>query len=178
MQYIASMSDDPIQVPIGLTTEGLIGRRYLARVIDTIVIGVVAVMVTNLVRAALAQTEGSLWSALLTLFALLVSWIGYGAILESSKWQATLGNRLTGLRVYDVRGGRLTLPRAAGRNLVKDGPFLLFGLVPGGQSGQLLSILWLGCHLVVLHRSAVYRPSMTAPVKRGWLLPKRQPSFI
>ena len=56
------------------------------------------------------------------------------------------------MRVYNAAGGRLTLSQAAGRNLVKDGPFLLFGLVPGGQ---LLTFVWLGAHLVVLHRSPV-----------------------
>ena len=52
-----------------------------------------------------------------------------------------------GLRVYDSEGGRLKVFEAAGRNLVKDGPFLLFALIP---AGRVLSVIWLGCHLVVL----------------------------
>jgi uncharacterized RDD family membrane protein YckC len=55
---------------------------------------------------------------------MLILWIGYGSVLESSPWQATLGKRLIGLRVYDLQAGRLTPFRAVGRNLVKDGPFL------------------------------------------------------
>jgi hypothetical protein len=42
--------------------------------------------------------------------------------------------------------------QAAGRNLVKDGPFLLLGSIPGGQ---LPSVVWLVAHLVVMHRSPV-----------------------
>lgn len=68
--------------------------------------------------------------------------------------QATLGKRLMGLRVYDSDGGRLGLVQAAKRNLVKDGPFLVLGLFPGGQ---LIGLALLVVHLVVLHRSPVYQ---------------------
>ena len=57
-----------------------------------------------------------------------------------------------GLRVYNLQGGRISILQGAGRIAVKDGPFFLFGLVP---AGQLLSIVWLGAHLFVIHRSAV-----------------------
>lgn len=43
---------------------------------------------------------------------------------------------------------------AVGRNLVKDGPFLLLGLIPGTQ---LFMLAWLAVHLVVMHRSPVYQ---------------------
>jgi uncharacterized RDD family membrane protein YckC len=84
----------------------------------------------------------------------MILWIGYFAALESSPWQAILGKRFMGLRVYDSQAGRLTPFQAAGRNLVKGGHFILLTLVPGGR---ILSLLWLGAHLVVLHRSPVYR---------------------
>jgi uncharacterized RDD family membrane protein YckC len=148
------MTDELIRVPTGLTTEGLLGRRYLARVIDSIIIGTLAVAALSLMGGLRPQTGADLLSILLNLFALLILWIGYGALLESSPWQATLGKRLMGLRVYDSDGGRLKVFQAAERNLVKDGPFLLFALIP---AGRLLSFIWLGCHLVVLHRSPVYQ---------------------
>jgi len=38
--------------------------------------------------------------------------------------------------------------------LIKDGPFIFLSAVPGGQVS---SLFWLGCHVVVLHRSPVYQ---------------------
>ncbi|HEV2447065.1 MAG TPA: hypothetical protein VGS58_14135 [Candidatus Sulfopaludibacter sp.] len=58
------------------------------------------------------------------------------------------------LKVYDASGGRLGLAQAVRRNLVKDGPFLVCAAVPGGR---LPAFVWLGAHLVVLHRSNVYQ---------------------
>jgi uncharacterized RDD family membrane protein YckC len=92
--------------------------------------------------------------SLFNLFLFLIFWIGYGTALESSRWQATLGKRLAGLRVYDAQGRRLGLYQAAGRNLTKDGPFLVFGFIP---FGRVLSFILLGAHLWVLHRSPVYQ---------------------
>jgi uncharacterized RDD family membrane protein YckC len=46
----------------------------------------------------------------------LVFWI-YFAWMKSSTWQATCGKLLVGLRVSDLAGHRISLGRAAGRNL-------------------------------------------------------------
>lgn len=144
-----------IQVPAGLTTEGLLGRRYLALLIDE---ALAALFVSA--AAGLAGTGGlpvdSDGSAigLFGSFLFLILWIGYGTALESSAWQATLGKRWMRLRVYDAQGGRLTPLQAAGRNLIKDGPFFVFQFFPGGS---FLSMIWLGAHLLVLHRSPVYQ---------------------
>jgi uncharacterized RDD family membrane protein YckC len=147
------MSDDLIRVPTGLTTDGLIGRRYLARIIDTVILALLAGTVI-LLLAVVMQPIGHWFRLLLSLSVLLVIWIAYGALLESSPWQATLGKRCTGLRVYNSAGGRLTMAQAASRGLVKDGPFFL---VSGLPFGNVLSLVWIGCHLVVLHRSPVYQ---------------------
>ena len=45
--------------------------------------------------------------------------IAYYALLESSRWQATLGKRLCRLRVTGLDGGRISLGRAVGRYLGK-----------------------------------------------------------
>ena len=145
------MSDDDIPVPGGLTTEGLLGRRYLARFIDSLIILVLIVVAAIPLGAVLAVKDSAGWGSVLALLPLiLVIWIGYGTLLEWSKWQATIGKRLVGLRVYDSQGGRLTLMQAGGRNMLKDGSFLAFAAIPGGQ---LLSIVWLCAHPVVIHRS-------------------------
>jgi uncharacterized RDD family membrane protein YckC len=47
-------------------------------------------------------------------FFLLMSWL-YFAILESSRWRATLGKRALGLYVSDLFGNRVTFARATGR---------------------------------------------------------------
>ena len=45
--------------------------------------------------------------------------IGYFSLLESSRWQATLGKRVCGLRVTRLDGGRISLRRALGRYFAK-----------------------------------------------------------
>jgi uncharacterized RDD family membrane protein YckC len=145
------MSASHIQVPYGLTTEGLLGRRYMARCIDSVILMCVSYAVFSLEGAFFGPVKG-LTQFLLTALTLPPIWIGYGTALESSPWQATVGKRVMGLRVYDAEGGRLSPPQAAARNLAKDGPFLLLGLVPGGRA---FTWIWLVAHLVVIHRSPV-----------------------
>jgi uncharacterized RDD family membrane protein YckC len=59
-----------------------------------------------------------------------------------------------GIRVYDARDQRPDFFQAARRNLIKDGPFLMFSFLP---LRNILNLLWLVAHLVVLHRSPVYQ---------------------
>lgn len=47
----------------------------------------------------------------------LVVWISYFAGMHSSKWQATLGKKMLGLKVADLHGNRITFWRALGRYL-------------------------------------------------------------
>jgi uncharacterized RDD family membrane protein YckC len=44
----------------------------------------------------------------------MVSWL-YWALLESSRWQATLGKKMLGLQVTDLEGRRISFARATGR---------------------------------------------------------------
>lgn len=48
----------------------------------------------------------------------LIAWL-YFALCESSAWQATVGKRAMGIRVTDLEGRRIGLPRALGRYLAK-----------------------------------------------------------
>jgi uncharacterized RDD family membrane protein YckC len=147
------MPEDLIRVPSGLTTDGLLGRRYLARLIDTFVIMLLLSLPASAIGAAIGPPVGnSLLGPLLMLPLILALWIGYGALMESSRWQATVGERVMGLRVYNSQGGPLDLLQVGGRNLVKDGPFLVLVLIPGGRW---LAFSWLIAHLVVIHRSPV-----------------------
>ncbi len=93
------MADDSIRVPKGLTTEGLIPRRYLARVIDSMLISALAITVLAFLGALGPQASTDPLSILQHLLLVAIVWIGYGTLLEASPWQATLGKRVVGLRV-------------------------------------------------------------------------------
>lgn len=75
-------------MPAGLTTDGLLGRRYVARFIDSLFIGLLLALVLRLTGAPSDQI------GIVTLAFVLFLWIGYGTVFESSPWQATLGKRL------------------------------------------------------------------------------------
>jgi len=59
-----------------------------------------------------------------TLWVLLIYW----SLMESSPWQASVGKRLMGIRVGDLRGRRLGFFRALGRNGAKAFSLIPFGL--------------------------------------------------
>lgn len=104
--------------------------RWLADFIDGFVVAfplcIVIVLVTALLtRAGLGLDEPiPLWErdfATLLVFALAyvgvpitMKWV-YCALLESSKWQATLGKRAVGIIVTDIYGGRVSFARASSR---------------------------------------------------------------
>jgi uncharacterized RDD family membrane protein YckC len=151
------VSEEAIRVPAGLTTSGLLGARYMARIIDSLLLTLLLLAALqlagtpkDLMVSGLAGPHFSFFSLLL----ILIFWVGYGAAFESSPWQATLGKRLMGLRVYNWQAGRPAPLQALGRNLVKDGPFIVLAFTPGGR---LLSLIWLGGHLAVLYRSPVHQ---------------------
>ena len=144
------MSDE-IRVPAGLTTDGLIGKRYLARIIDGLILGtVLGILSIVTVSSGVGMTSRTLVVFCVSLPMLVI----YGALLESSEWQATVGKKLMGLRVYDGAGDRLSPYQAVARNLLKEGPFLLFGLLP---FGNWVNTGWLVVHIIVLHNSPVYQ---------------------
>lgn len=61
---------------------------------------------------AYTQFYGAIGPATLVTF--VVAWL-YFALCESSSWQATLGKMALGIRVTDMQGARISLPRALGR---------------------------------------------------------------
>ena len=52
------------------------------------------------------------------LLAIVGGWL-YEALMESSRWQATLGKRALGLRVVDLEGRHISFSRATGRHFAK-----------------------------------------------------------
>jgi uncharacterized RDD family membrane protein YckC len=79
----------------------------------------------QLILAAFGTYMHTMWPALLlsTVFV----WL-YFALLESSVWQATIGKLVLGIRVTDLRGERISVPRALGRYLAKFLSLLIVGI--------------------------------------------------
>jgi len=87
------MSDDEVRVPAGLTTEGLLGVRYMARFIDSVFMVLAIGGVLGLVEAILTKpAAGGLAGVLFVLFNL----------------------------SHTSQAGRPTPLQASGRTLVKD----------------------------------------------------------
>jgi uncharacterized RDD family membrane protein YckC len=105
-------------------------RRVLAFIVDGLVVG--AIMLPFGLGLGLAHlsavfseelTPEAIYSLMATsmfvwFIRVLVSWL-YGAGFESSKFQATPGKMLLGLKVTDLQGRRVTFLRATGRALGK-----------------------------------------------------------
>ena len=125
-----------------------IGARFMAALIDGVVIGIPIGIISTALSAMMAArmihrtsrdtsfNPGMAAEAMGTFFAgfgfimilsVFLSW-AYFAIMESSTWQGTLGKKAMGLRVTDLNGSRITLGRATIRLAVKaflSGWFLL-----------------------------------------------------
>ena len=80
---------------------------------------------------AYSQFYGAIGPASLITF--VVAWL-YFALCESSSWQATLGKMALSIRVTDLHGARISLPRALGRYPAKmlSAIILLFGFMMAG----------------------------------------------
>lgn len=85
-------------------------RRFAAWAIDYAL-----VFLGSAVLAILAFLAGLSDRTPLMLVATLVLYFSYCALLESSSWQATIGKRLLGLKVTNLRGERIGFARAATR---------------------------------------------------------------
>jgi len=96
--------------------------------IDGILIGLVTFPFSLLLRASIGLAGsavsmprmGVLVVGVITglAFSLVVGWL-YGASLESSSRQATVGKMALGLKVTDLQGQRVSLARATGRHFAK-----------------------------------------------------------
>jgi uncharacterized RDD family membrane protein YckC len=76
------------------------------------------VVIAKLVSATKGYESATVILTVLPPLALVATWL-YFAVMESSSWQATLGKKLLGLYVTDMKGQRLSLSRATGRTVAK-----------------------------------------------------------
>jgi len=77
----------------------------------------------DLLMEALGTYFHTMWPAMVLTTVML--WL-YFALCESSAWQATIGKLALGIRVTDMQGDRISLPRALGRYPAKVLSFLMF----------------------------------------------------
>lgn len=98
--------------------------RAIAYLIDSIILGIVVsiTILGPLIRHAglsldnpwVIFTNTNRQVIAINLLMIMASWL-YWALLESSRWQATLGKKLLGLYVTDLQGKPITFARASGR---------------------------------------------------------------
>jgi len=102
--------------------------RALAYVIDSLLLGIVlgiAILKPMMDHAGIPMdnpwvllTGSSRQIAAINIALLAAAWV-YWALMESSRWQATIGKKLLGLRVTDLQGQRIGFGRASGRHWAK-----------------------------------------------------------
>jgi uncharacterized RDD family membrane protein YckC len=135
----------PPQASVGVFDYASFWQRFGAWVIDLIVLMIPSMIATYFLGGVEAYKHfleqmqaGSDMSAALREYstatessqvASLVITFLYYAFFEASKWQATPGKLALRLRVTDIHGQRLTIGRAAARNIVRLAG-LIFGLIP------------------------------------------------
>ena len=90
-------------------------KRLAAWVIDTIIVHAVTGMLI----------VGTFGVGVIAVF--LLPWV-YEAFLQSSEWQATVGKRVLGLVVSDLKGERISFMRATGRHFAKYISAFLLGI--------------------------------------------------
>lgn len=120
--------------------------RAAAFLIDTLILGFLTALIAGLYPSAFFRSPDVnsldlsllLQSPLSVLTPLGIAWFTaapslYGAMFESSAWQATPGKRILGIYVTGLRGQRVTFLRAFFRNLAKQiSSFLLLGYFLAG----------------------------------------------
>jgi uncharacterized RDD family membrane protein YckC len=144
-------------------------RRFVAHLIDQIILGIVAFMLFIPGLALLGIGIGSgmmdespsaigfIFAAIAAyLIAILVivilQWLYY-ALMESSNKQATLGKLALGIAVTDLNGGRISFGRATGRYFGKiiSGMILYIGFIMAGftERKQALHDIMASCLVVM-----------------------------
>ena len=98
--------------------------RFGAAIIDGFCVLGISLAITLVISVPIGLMTGSGLTAavlgyfILTLCSVMVRWI-YFAKLESSPEQATWGKQALGIKVTDLKGKRISFPRATGRHFAK-----------------------------------------------------------
>jgi uncharacterized RDD family membrane protein YckC len=102
-------------------------KRFLASILDGLIGGAAFTIILLIVLASSGgigrfnegyQPAATAGIILMYVFFLVGSWL-YPALMESSKFQATVGKLALGLKVTDLDGNRISFGRATGRYFAK-----------------------------------------------------------
>lgn len=140
--------------------------RFVALIIDAIVLGIVGAIITLPFAASMGMHAfmrgrppmtpeewmpvfANLWRIIL--IRIVLQWLYY-ALLESSAWQGTLGKKALGLEVTDLAGRRIGFGQASGRYFGKiiSALILFIGFAMAGftEKKQALHDLMAGCLVI------------------------------
>jgi uncharacterized RDD family membrane protein YckC len=164
----------PVAAPVGyaavpgaprLTYAGF-WLRFVALIIDTIVLGFAGAILTlpfgagfglhGLLRGRAFDSPEDLVGASGLFFKVIIirtilHWLYY-ALLESSEWRGTLGKKALGLEVTDLNGNRIDFARASGRFFAKilSTLILFIGYIMAGitEKKQALHDILAGCLVI------------------------------
>ncbi len=144
--------------------------RFLAYIIDDLIIGAVScifilpilavfgISMYSFKEAGMNPDDAELLilpiilaSSSIGLLATVLQWL-YFAIMESSKYQGTLGKIVLKIKVTDVEGNRITFARATGRYFGKiiSGMILMIGYIMAGftEKKQALHDILASCYVI------------------------------
>lgn len=114
--------------------------RFVAVIVDGIITAIPGFIFGTIIGMAAVSTGGqpNLAVSLLTnVISIVISWL-YEALFTASKYQATPGKMLVGIRVTDVHGNQISFGRATGRHFAKilSGLILLIGYIMAAFDAQ------------------------------------------
>jgi len=136
-------------------------ERLVAAIIDGIILVVVTLIVTLILQAVASGSRGFLM--VMTVVATLINFaiiVAYKVVMESSKYQATVGKIVFGLQLTDDAGGRVPMQQA----LMRTWPWWLQLLtIFAAFSATLGTVLSL---LVVIGMILVFCSFFMAPIGR------------
>lgn len=152
--YVPQTAQPPDVIPavsdLSITAKRQIYAGFWLRagafLIDSLILGFLTTLITGVYPSAFFRSPDVnslnlsllLQSPLSVLTPLGIAWVAaspslYGALFESSLWQATPGKRILGIYVTGLGGQRVTFLRAFFRNLAKQiSSFLLLGYFLAG----------------------------------------------
>ncbi len=92
--------------------------RFVAYVIDSVILNIVVFIISFVVGLGMGPTGGETAQVVASVIGIGLAWL-YFAFQESSEAGATLGKRALGLRVLTGDGQRISFGRATGRFFAK-----------------------------------------------------------
>jgi uncharacterized RDD family membrane protein YckC len=139
---MANPADPDPAIPLAYATPAApvvyatFGQRLLAWVIDSAVLGVIQLIALSAVggggtllgKTGMASDTADAVTGWAMLGMFLLSGWAYYALMEASRWQATLGKRAVGIEVADIEGGYATWVQTSVRFVLKFVSAAIFGM--------------------------------------------------